>query len=148
MRLVIVLKEKVFLSLVHVSREVWERVGNQDFTECFLAKPSGIKSISLFLNYTNAWLLICSQNWTVSWQASLGLWCDILSLLWFSGVKLLFNGFRALRSFMPKPCGKMLYIIMNGCGKKRNIVFLSGTWLPLSRGWLWKRYFRKENVHN
>lgn len=26
---------------------------------------------------------------------------------------------------MPKPCGKMLYVVMNGCKKKRNILFLS-----------------------
>lgn len=26
---------------------------------------------------------------------------------------------------MPKPCGKMLYVVMNGGEKKRNILFLS-----------------------
>lgn len=53
-RFVIVLKEKVFLSLMHVSRKI-------KILE-FSPKSSGIKSISFFFNYTKACLLICSQN--------------------------------------------------------------------------------------
>lgn len=48
------LKEMVFLSLIHISREV-------KISE-ISSKSSGMKSISFFFTYTNTCLLICSQN--------------------------------------------------------------------------------------
>lgn len=38
------------------------------------------------------------------------------------GLKL-FNGFRTLKSFMPKPGGKMLFVVITICGEERKTRF-------------------------